>query len=148
VCSQISSSAWHTGLSGGAPDNVQCARLVRVNLPLSGFDDGVRLKFTGLSGGAPDCPVSQWSPAPMVDCEICGRRLVAPTVGRVHRTVWCALDRVRCANGPQGATVGYAYFGRRSCTGLSTGPVRCATRQKARLAFQVGLQRLLAALGL
>jgi hypothetical protein len=52
------SSAWHTGLSGGAPDNVRCSRLVRVNLPLSGFDGGVRLKFTGPSGGAPDCPVS------------------------------------------------------------------------------------------
>jgi hypothetical protein len=52
-----SSSAWHTGLFGGAPDSVRCARLVRVNLPLSGFDSGVRLKFTGLSGGAPDYPV-------------------------------------------------------------------------------------------
>jgi hypothetical protein len=36
-----SSSAWHTGLSGGAPDSVRCARLVRVNSPLSGLDDGV-----------------------------------------------------------------------------------------------------------
>jgi hypothetical protein len=53
-----SSSAWHTGLSGGVPDSVRCARLVHVNLPLSGFDGGVRLNFTGLSGGAPDCPVS------------------------------------------------------------------------------------------
>jgi hypothetical protein len=30
----------------------------------------------------------------------------------------------------------------------ATGPVRCTTRQKARFAFQVDLQRLLAALGL
>jgi hypothetical protein len=34
------------------------------------------------------------------------------------------------------------------CTGPSTVNVRCATRQKAILAFLVGLQRLLAALGL
>jgi hypothetical protein len=38
-----SSSAWHTGLFGGAPDNVWCARLVCVKRPLSGLDDGVRL---------------------------------------------------------------------------------------------------------
>jgi hypothetical protein len=52
-----SSSAWHTGLSGGAPDSVRCTRLVRVNSLLSGLDGGIRLKFTGPSGGAPDCPV-------------------------------------------------------------------------------------------
>jgi hypothetical protein len=64
------SSAWHTGLSGGAPNSVRCARLVRVNSLLSGarlvrvnsllsgFDGGVRLKITRPSGGAPDCPVS------------------------------------------------------------------------------------------
>jgi hypothetical protein len=54
-----SSSAWRTGLSGGAPDSVRCAMVVRLNSPLSGFDGGVLLKITGRSGGAPDCPVSQ-----------------------------------------------------------------------------------------
>jgi hypothetical protein len=39
----IFSSVWHTGLSGGAPDSVQCARLVRVKRLLSGLDSGVRL---------------------------------------------------------------------------------------------------------
>jgi hypothetical protein len=48
-----------TGLSGGAPDSVRCARPVSVNRPLSGLDGGVRLQFTGLSGGAPDCLVSR-----------------------------------------------------------------------------------------
>jgi hypothetical protein len=52
------SSVWHTdclvvhrtvsGAPGWSP----------VKRPLSGVDDGVRLKFTGLSSGAPDCPVS------------------------------------------------------------------------------------------
>jgi hypothetical protein len=37
------SSVWHTGLSGGAPDSVPCARLVSDKRPLSGVDDGVRL---------------------------------------------------------------------------------------------------------
>jgi hypothetical protein len=53
-----SSSAWHTGLCGGAPDSVRCTKLVRVNSPLSEFDGGVRLKIAGLSGGAADCLVS------------------------------------------------------------------------------------------
>jgi hypothetical protein len=39
----IFSSVWHTRLSGGAPDSVQCARLVRVKRPLSGLDGGVWL---------------------------------------------------------------------------------------------------------
>jgi hypothetical protein len=43
---------------GLAHRTVRCARLVRVNSPLSGLDGGVRLKIIGLSGGAPDCPVS------------------------------------------------------------------------------------------
>jgi hypothetical protein len=51
-------SVWHTGLSGGAPDSVRCARLnsgEQATLEKSG---GIRLQFTGLSGGTPDCPVS------------------------------------------------------------------------------------------
>jgi hypothetical protein len=175
-----SSSAWHTGLSGGTPDSVRCARLVRVNSPLSGFDGGVQLKITGPSGGAPDCPVShprrtrrsretekatwlyftelsdgaldcpvsQRSPAPTVGREICERHVAAPTVGGGHRTVRCAPDSVRCANRPRAATVVCARFGRKSRTGRATVAVRCATREKARMAFQVCLQRLLAALGL
>jgi hypothetical protein len=39
----IFSSVWHTGLSGGAPDIVRCARLVHVKRPLSGLDGGVGL---------------------------------------------------------------------------------------------------------
>jgi hypothetical protein len=41
-----------------------------------------------------------------------------------------------------------AWFGRKSRTGHATVAVRCATRQKAGIAFQDCLQRLLAALGL
>jgi hypothetical protein len=52
-----------TGLSGGAPDSVRCARLALVKRLLSGFVGGVRLKITGLSGAAPDCPVPQRSAA-------------------------------------------------------------------------------------
>jgi hypothetical protein len=80
----ILSSVWHTGLSGGAPDNVRCARLVRVKLPLSGLDSGVRLKITGPSGGAPDCPVSR----PRRTCR--PREKQRGDVAIIHRTVrWC-----------------------------------------------------------
>jgi hypothetical protein len=75
---------------------------------------------TGLSGGAPDCPVSQWSPAPTVGRAIFARHVVAPTVGRGHRTVRCAPYSVQCANRPKAATVNCARFGRESRTGQAT----------------------------
>jgi hypothetical protein len=48
--SQLQLGFLHTGLSGGAPDSVSCARLVRMNSPLLGLDGRVRLKFIGPSG--------------------------------------------------------------------------------------------------
>jgi hypothetical protein len=144
----ILSSVCHTGLSGGAPDSVRCARLVRVNSPLSGLDDGVRLKFTGPSGGAPDCPVShprrtrrprekqrgdvaiihwtvRWctglSGEPTVASANSRSRNLRATHGLLQRSAG-APDSVWCANQPRGATVGYAKSGRRSHTGPSTGP--------------------------
>jgi hypothetical protein len=166
---------------------VRCARLVRVNSPLSGLDGGVRLKFTGPSGGAPDCPVSH------------PRRTRRPRekqkgdVAIIHQTVrWCTglsgEPTVASANGqPRNlrATRGLLQRSAGSpdcpvCPGqcpvrqsaqrsnsricqiwkeikhrtvyrtclVAHQTVRCATRKKARIAFQVGLQRLLAALGL
>jgi hypothetical protein len=80
--------------------------------------NGVRLKFTGWSGEAPDCPVSQRSTAPMV--------------GRGHRTIWCAPNCVRCANGYNSVTVGCAILGRRSAPDheqcLSGGAPDCPVR--------------------
>jgi hypothetical protein len=37
LCAANSSSAWHTGLSGGATDSVRCARLVRGELAALGI---------------------------------------------------------------------------------------------------------------
>jgi hypothetical protein len=127
-----------------------------VNSPLSGFDGGVRLKFTGPSGGAPDCPVShprQTRRSREKDLrrtakihqivrwciELSGEPTVASANGRprnlrathgssngqlVHRTIWCAPDSVWCANRPEGPTVNYARFGRKSSTGQATVAVR------------------------
>jgi hypothetical protein len=45
--------AWHTGLSGGAPDSVRCPRLARRQLGTL----GKRERRRGYK--SPDCPVSQ-----------------------------------------------------------------------------------------
>jgi hypothetical protein len=115
------------------------------------FVGGVRLKFTGLSGGAPDCPVSQRSAGPTIGRAIRAGHMAEPTARREHRTVRCAPDSVQCANGSQAPTVGFAKSGKKSTPDSvrwCTGHVRCASRQKARIAFLDCSQRLLAALGL
>jgi hypothetical protein len=174
------SSVWHTGLSGGAPDSVRCARLVSGESAALGnrrrrttiIHRTVRW-CTGLSGesspansslsgngkrrhgyNSPDYPVSQRAPAPTVGRAIFARRVATPTVGGGHQTVRCAPDcpvrqRARSCNGrlcPIWKEITHR-------TGYSSCPVahrtvRCTTRQKARMTFQVCLQRLLADLGL
>ena len=93
---------------------------------------------------SPDCPVSQQSAGPTVGHVIRARRVAEPTVRRGHRTVRCAPDSVRCANGSETPTVGFAKEGKKS----TPDSVRWCRRQKARIAFLECSQRLLAALGL
>jgi hypothetical protein len=70
-----------------------------------------------------DCPVcTGLSSEPTVGCAICARHVAEPTVGRGHRTVRCAPNSVRCANGSQAPTVGYAKEGKKS----APDSVRCA----------------------
>jgi hypothetical protein len=78
---------------------------------------------------SPDCPVSQQSARPTVGRVIRARRVAEPTVRRRHRTVRCAPDSVRCANGSETPTVGFTKEGKKSapdsvrwCTGLSGAP--------------------------
>ena len=90
--SQESAQSGSTGLSGGAPDSVRCARLARAKWPLS----GIRRRRTAIIHRtvrcAPDCPVSQRSAGPTVGRAIGARHVAEPTVGRKHRTVRCAPD--------------------------------------------------------
>jgi hypothetical protein len=108
---------------------VWCARLALVNWPLSGtrrrrtaiIHRTVRW-CTGLSG---EPTVGQANGQP---------RNPRVTRGRAnglmgHRTVRCAPDSVRCANGSKTSTVGCARIGKQSapdsvrwCTGLSGAP--------------------------
>jgi hypothetical protein len=74
--------AWHTGLSGGAPDSVRCPRLLNGELAALGNQPGDVAKIhrterwcTGLSGESS-------APAP----EVFGDELVA--LGNSPRTPW------------------------------------------------------------
>jgi hypothetical protein len=58
--------------------------------------------------------VSQQSAGPTVGRVIRARRVAEPTVRRGHRTVQCAPDSVRCANGSESPTVGCAKIGKKS----------------------------------
>jgi hypothetical protein len=84
-------------------------------------------KLTAYDYNSPDCPVSQRSAGPTVVCAICARHVAEPTVGRGHRTVRCAPDSVRCANGSRLPTVGFAKEGKESAPDC---PVRQATEGK------------------
>ena len=137
-----------TGLSGGAPDSVRCARLASGNWLLSGFrrrrtaiNHRTVRWCTGLSGeptvgranGRPRNPratrgrANGQKVAP--DCPVC--------------TGQCPVRQL-----PRRCNGHLRQIRKEIRTGHATVNVRCTTRQKATLAFLVGLQRLLAALGL
>jgi hypothetical protein len=105
-----------TGLSGGAPDSVRCARLAQANLLLSGRNKRRTTIIHQTVRCAPDCPVCTGlsgvhrtvSGEPTVGRLIRARRMAEPTARRGHRTVRCAPDSVRCVNGSKAPTVGFA----------------------------------------
>jgi hypothetical protein len=79
-------SVWSTGLSGGAPDSVWCARMTRANWPLSGIYRRRTAIIHWTVRCAPDCPVSQRSAGPTVGRAICAGHVAEPTARRGHRT--------------------------------------------------------------
>jgi hypothetical protein len=117
----------------------------------SGELAALRNKFTPYGYNSPDCLVSQRSAGPTVGCAICARHVAEPTIWRGHRTVRCAPDSVRCANGSKAVNGRLCQIRKEIRTGqcpVVHQTVRCARRQKARIAFPNCSQRLLAALGL
>jgi hypothetical protein len=126
--SQDSAQSGSTGLSGGASDSVRCARLALANLLLSGFHRRRTAIIHRTVRCAPNCPVSQRSAGPTVGCAICARHVAEPTVGRGHRTVQCAPDSVRCANGSKSANGRLRQIRKEIRTGQC--PVRQATKGK------------------
>jgi hypothetical protein len=97
---------------------------------------------------APDYPVSQRCPRQRSASQLVGDAWPAPTVSWSHRTVSGAptgpKDQRLAAPDKEGDRAPDSYC---SCSVVRR-TVRRATRQKARIAFQLDLQRLLAALGL
>jgi hypothetical protein len=148
--SQDSAQSGCTGLSGGAPDSVRCARLALVKRPLSGFRRRRTAKnhwtvrwCTGLSGepsvgwanGRPRNPrVTRGQANGLIgapDCRVC--------------TGHCPVrQRLQIVNGR------LRQNRKEICTGqcpVVHRTVRCTRRQKARNAFLDCSQRLLVALG-
>ena len=133
------SSVWHTGLSGGAPDSVRCARLNSGEQATLGrsrrrttiIHRTVRW-CTGLSGeptvgwanGRPRDPrvtrgrANGQMEAP--DCPVCTGQCPVSQDDRYSNGQLCQF---------------WKEIGHR--TSYSTCPVRCATRQKANIAFQM-----------
>jgi hypothetical protein len=87
LCAANSSSAWHTGLSGGAPDSVRCARLVLGELAALGIRRRRTAKNYRTVRYSPDCLVSQRWPAPMVGRAIFARHVDCSNGQLVHWTV-------------------------------------------------------------
>jgi hypothetical protein len=142
VNNQVSARAWHTGLSGGAPDSVRCTRLASVELAAL---EKTQRRTTIIHRTVRWCT------------GLSGEPMVASANGR--------LRNPRATRGPQQRSVGHTgqcpvrqptprtngrmrQIRKEIAHQTTTMTVRCTTRQKASLAFQVGLQRLLAALGL
>jgi hypothetical protein len=77
--------------------------------------------------GREQAPTTGLSGEPTVGHAIRARHVAEPTVGMGHRTVRCAPDCVRCANGSKAPTVGFAKEGKKSAPDC---PVRQATEGK------------------
>jgi hypothetical protein len=138
-------------LSLGAPDSVRCARLGSSQLATLGNSSAA------YDYNSPDCPVSQRSTAPTVGRAIRARHMGAPTVGRGAPDCPVCTGQCPVCQLPQFCNGQMCHFRKGIRTGhrtMNSGcpvvhrTVRCATRQKARIAFQECLQRFLAALGL
>jgi hypothetical protein len=151
VYSQQAVSVWGTGLSGGAPDSVRCARLPRPE------DAALGKLPTAYGYNSPDCPVcTGLSGEPTVGRADGRPRNLRATRGLANgrkEAPGCPVctGHVRCARSATGGNGRLRCLrkeiGHRTVSGVHR-TVRCARRQKATMAFQICSQRLLAALGL
>jgi hypothetical protein len=106
VISQTSTSMWHTGLSGGAPDSVWCPGLPGGEVAALGKRWGDVAKFTGLSG-EPSAPALK---APATNSSLSGKTK-APRLkftGLSGGAPDCPVSQRHSR-----PTVGYAISGRR-----------------------------------
>jgi hypothetical protein len=121
-------------LGSSTPDSVRCPRLVNGELTAL----GKRERRCGYN--SPDCPVSQRCQQQTVICAINARHVVRAN-GRLGTPDCPVRQPVPRTNGrlrPVWKEIEHR---------TATVAVRCTTRQKARIAYQIDVQRLLAALG-
>jgi hypothetical protein len=139
--SQTSTSLWCTG---------QCPvpRLARRRTRRSREkDSGAAAKIHRTVRCAPDCPMCQRRPCQRSAAKSAGDAWPAPTVSWSHRTSGAPTGPKVQQSGASNMEGDRAPDSYCSCPVVHR-TVQCATRQKARIAFQLDLQRLLAALGL
>jgi hypothetical protein len=132
----------------GAPDSLGA------NCPLSGICRRRTAIIHRTVRCAPDCPVSQRSAVPTVGRAIRAGHVAEPTVGRGAPDCPVCTGLSGAPTAPRSGTVSngrlrclWKQIGHRTVSGVHR-TVRCTRRQKARMAFQIYSQRLLAALGL
>jgi hypothetical protein len=141
----------HQTVSGGASDSVRCARLALANSLLSGFHQRRMAKIhrtvrwcTGLSGEPTVGRANGWPRIPRATCGKSQRSGGAPDYPVC--TGQCPVrQRLGICNGRLRQI--RKEIRTRQCPVVHR-TVRCAKRQKARIAFLDCSQRLLAALGL
>jgi hypothetical protein len=142
------SSAWHTGLSDGASDSVRCPRLadieptaLRNRRSCTAINHRTVRWCTGLSG-EPTAPAANGRP-----------RDQRATHGQLQRSAGCT-GVSGAPTSPEEQRSDAPDMEGDCAPDMNSGcpvvrrTVRCTTGQKAGIAFQVGLQRLQAALGL
>jgi hypothetical protein len=147
--------ARHTGLSGGAPDSVRCARLVGGEPAALGKTQRRTTIIhwtvrwcTGLSGEPTVANANGRLRNPRATRDSQQRSVGHTELSSVHRTVSGAPTDPEDQRSDTPDMEGDRAPDNYSDCPVVHRTVRCTTRQKASLAFQVGLQRLLAALGL
>jgi hypothetical protein len=96
---------------------------------------------------APDCPVSQRRPRQRSAAQSAGDTWPGPTVTWLHRTMCSAPRGPRAQRSASPEKEGDRAPDKHCSCAVVHWTVRCANRQKARMTFQMELQRLLAALG-
>jgi hypothetical protein len=155
VNNQVSARAMHIRLSGGSPDSVRCARLAdgepaalgKMQRRMTIIHRTVRW-CTGLSGEPTVASANGRSCDQRATHGPYQRSVGHTELSGVHRTVSGAPtdpeDQRSDVTVMEGDRALDCYSG---CPVVHR-TVRCTTRPKASLAFQVGLPRLLAALGL
>jgi hypothetical protein len=113
--------AWHTILSGGAPDSVRCPRLARRQL------GALRKRERRRGNKSPDCPVSQRRQRPTVG-RVINARHVARANGRLGTPDYQVRQPIPRTNGrlyPLWKEIEHrtAIVAVRWCTGLSSAPL-------------------------